>query len=63
MSRHGSQTCPTTAGRPAVSLRLPAGTYHFITLADPTSNVATLTDTLEVTPFFDHRMCLFVQRG
>jgi len=58
----GEETCPTTAGRPAVNLRLSAGMYYFITLTDPASDVAALSDTLAVTPFFDHTMCLFVQR-
>jgi len=60
---YGEQTCPTTEGRPAVNLRLPAGMYYFTTLPNPTSDVATLSDSLAVDPFFEHTMCLFVQRG
>ena len=58
----GQETCPTLAGRPSVSLRLNPGMYHFITVDDDGSDIATLSDFLQVTPFFDHTMCLFVQR-
>lgn len=58
----GQETCPTLEGRPSVSLRLNAGSYHFITVEDDGSDIATLSDFLQVTPFFDHTMCLFVQR-
>lgn len=59
----GQETCPTLAGLPSVTLRLNAGLYHFITVDDDGSDIATLSDFLQVTPFFDHTMCLFVQRG
>lgn len=58
----GAQTCPTLAGRPSHTLRLQEGLYHFMTVEQEGNGIATLRDTLSVTPFFRHTMCLFVQQ-